>query len=668
MSRTLSANYTTYNVAQKKPVVRVTFSGVTRGYVSDIYSSISANDKKLLMEAIISLQKLDVLMSPFALIGDTSFQVLDKDDDVTTVLNGDNLHGVDITTALGFQEIVSGDFLSLPVTTIDKIQFNDDNLSYRFISKDARKLIGQNLHIESTQNNLNGAINAAVAIITLDSTTGFIDPTNIPNYMRTTNDIQYAFVLIERELIAYTTINGNNLEGCVRGFGIGSEPATHVDDAEIQQVIFWEGQRSHEVLLNVLMGTNDGSGHAHYDLSQFDTGYGIIGNIGLTETEIDIEEIQQISYKTMSNTLVLNLALHKKTNAITFIEEMILKPNGWFMYLKSNGKLTINSFDRIHIDDAFSSAGTLDNDDIISISMESREDLLINEIRNIPPSSVNGQRISVVSSSELYQLDESVTNYGVTEKPFEIDTTPYAGMNDSQAELWFYKWFYFFGNTPATLKMSVTQQNIALEPGDYIQITRDSLPFLRDGTKGWTDVKALITGQKYDLHGAIELEALSWDLYTRITNAFSFTSVTVTDRQAVAFSANNTAPLEAEDGYQDFTNIAFDWCILTITVAKPGEGAPGSNETIGFGLHIQDPAGTDSTSATRRYLQYFTEDSDTITYKFIWTINIAGNLGVTGVDRIKVDWYERSSAAGGKQPTILFTTFEYGDFGNTISP
>jgi len=240
-------------------------------------------------------------------------------------------------------------------------------------------------------------------------------------------------------------------------------------------------------------------------------------------------------------------------------------------------------------------------------------------------------------------------------------------LNDSQGKAHLWQWFYLLSNIPATLKIEVKQKHIKLEPGDFIQITRPSLPDLTAGTKGWTDVKGLITGQRFSLKSAIQYDVFVWDLYTRVTNGFTINSTTVTDDTDVAFSATNDATLEAADGFHDFTNIAFDWCIFTVTIAKPNEGAPGSNETISLAFHIQNPTGTDIHTETRRYIQYFTEDSDTITYKFILIPFTGGNLGVSGIDRVKVDWYERSTATAAKQPTITFTTFQHGTFDNTLS-
>ena len=669
--RTLSANFTTEkNKTSKQSIVRATFSGITRGYVSGPYSSISANDKKFLSAAQISLQNFDILTSPFSLSGDTSFEVADKDDDVTTVLNGDNLHGVDITTALGFQDIGSADFLSFPVTTIKKIVYNESNLSFRFISKDARRLLGQSLYYEPQTTLINDGTGITVSdtTITVDSNTGFIDPTNVPERLDVASSVR-GWIKIGSELISYTALAfGNQFTGCVRG-NFETNPATHEDNDIVIQIMGFPQIRPHDILLSVLMCTRDASGHAFYDLSNIDAAYGQIGDVGLTATEVDVEQIQQISYKTAYVTVgLMKIFLYRKINVITFIEDFILKPMGWYMFLHSNGKLKINSFDRIHVDDEFSSSATITNADIKSASLETREDLMINTIKTIDPLNTNNQRIPLVTQeSETYKLDESVTAYGATQRPLEIDTTLFRGWNDTQGKQFLPAFFYFLGNIPATVKLFVRQKLIDLEPGDYVQITRASFPDLRAGTKGWTTFKGLITGQKIGLGRAIELDIFVWDLYTRVTNGISFNSVTVTDDTSVAFSATNSAVLETEDGFQDFSNISFDWSICTITIAKPNETPAGSFETISLGFHFQDPAGTDVDSGERRFIPYFTEDSDTITYKFIFVHWPGGNKGLTNIDRVKVDWYERSTATAGKQPTVTFTTFQHGNHDNTVS-
>ncbi len=674
MSRTLSANYTTENdKLGKKPVVRVAFNGITRGYVSGTYVSLSANDKKFLIKAIINLQKFDLLRAPFALIGDTFFEVLDKDDDVTQVIEGDNLVGVAITLSLGFQDIAVADFLDFPVTTINSSEYNEENNpSYKFMSKDARKLIGEKLFETTHTDKLNGAITNTASTATVDDVTGFLDPTNMPAFMHTT-DVGY--IVIDSEIIQYTGVNaGVQFTGLSRGLFFTNQ-AAHEDNAVVKQIFVWRNTPAHTALLTILMGTRDASGHAYFDLSNYDGAYGAISDIGLTETEVDIDEIHQRSVA--SNAYVnffTDLSVVREVNAITFIEEEILKPMGFFMYVKNNGKLTISSFDRIYIESSFSSAGTLNDDEIARVKLKTREDLMINTVNVLNArdllSGVRTLRGSLTDFGGLYQLDESVTAYNSTQKPLKIDTTVFGGPGSvpEVIDAYLYKWLYFFGNTPATLKVRVKAKNIALEPGDWVQITRSSLPQLRDGTKGWTNVRGLVMGQKIEAPlspNPLEYEIFVWDLYDRVDNAITINSTTVTDDTTVTFSADNDADVDTEDGHHDFAGTpTIDWIIFVVSITKPNETPAGSWETISLGFHIQSPKGTDVAAFTARNIPYFTEDSDVITYEFQFA---AASLTGDTLATAKVDWYERSTATAGKQVTVAFDTVRYGTFDNTIS-
>lgn len=664
MSRTLSANYSTENdLLTHKPVVRVTFSGVTRGYTSGTYLSISANDKKFIVVASISLLTFNMLTAPLASAGGISFEILDKDDDVTNVLNGDNLIGVDITIALGWQVIGSGDFLSLPVTTIKSAEFNANNLSYNFISEDARKLIKKRLFRKFPETQLNGALTAAATTVTVDSTTGFIDAPNLPDFMDSVGT-KKAYIRIDNEILGYEGDSATTFTTVSRG-NLGTSALAHEDDAAVTQVFAWNSQSAAEVILTLLLSTATGDGHAYYDLATYDAGFDEMG-VGLTSTEVDIDEIEQIS-QALTFSFFAPLGL-KDENTISLLEEKILKPNGFFMYMKNNGKLTINSFDRLHVEDSFSSVSTLDDDEILEVSVTSKEEDMINTIEILPiKDQVTGlPRLGLQGPVGTYQIDESVAAYGSTEVPLLYEHSMFGAIG-SEAEarlIILYRWFYFFSNTPAEVKIEARYSNIDIEPGDFFQITRSSLPNLRDGTKGWTAVKAICTGQRINPFSPkpLTIEAFSWDLYTRIDNELTITDAGTPDDTDLAFSATNDATLETEDAYIDLASVSIDFCISTITLEKPTEAPAGSHETVDITMHVQQPAATDLITNDWTFIRYFTEDSDTITYKLIITF-----ITTHTVDRIKFDWHTRSTATAGKQPTLAFTNFKYGTFPHTIS-
>ena len=92
------------------------------------------------------------------------------------------------------------------------------------------KLVIEVIHIEgylmddadtdiSTTINEGGTLTAADTTITLASVTGFA---------------AYGAVIIDKEIIQYTAIDGNNLTGCTRGYA-GSTATTHADGYTVYQ-------------------------------------------------------------------------------------------------------------------------------------------------------------------------------------------------------------------------------------------------------------------------------------------------------------------------------------------------------------------------------------------------------------------------------------------------
>ena len=74
----------------------------------------------------------------------------------------------------------------------------------------------------SANNQLNGAIDAVVTTITVDSTTGFTAT---------------GVVFIQDEQISYTGLTGTTFTGCTRGAG-GTTAATHGDNVAVRQVVY----------------------------------------------------------------------------------------------------------------------------------------------------------------------------------------------------------------------------------------------------------------------------------------------------------------------------------------------------------------------------------------------------------------------------------------------
>ena len=692
--KTTTANYDTENAKiNPSPVIVVDF-GITRIYSSDTFGDITADYKKYISTMMISLQNMDLLQAPLALLGQSTFEILDKGLDVTDQLKDNDMEGRDITVKLGYQGLDIADFVSLPVTNTEKVQMAQGTNAWRFITKDARKLLTKQLFRAPPTNNLNGALNNAVGTVTLDSTAGFIDPSNYPDFFGRQGN--RAHVLVSgKEVISYTAITGTGHGGGneeLTGAGRGAEQTAaiaHEDNAEVVQFYTINGggtAKLQEWLLSILMTTDDGSGHAYYDLASFDSGFDRMG-LGLSASEVNIRNIERMGlWFPASAKSIWGFA---PTDAVKFIEDKILKPMGWYMYLDKDGKLTVGCYDRVWVDLMFDignlwdsngdavPADTIVTADIINGNFVIGTDKLINQIE------IREEKNPLSAESKYvktYKLDESVTDYGATKKPFVIDTIlslgSLAGLNIviyGHA----YRWLYFWGNTPGFIKLRTHFDKWLLEPGDFVQITYDKFPELKDATQGWTTKKALVTGQPIidwlSEPSSFELDLITWELFNKVALETSFTTVVVgdIDDTGLAFNATNDNTLDAEDAYVDLDGAGgkensptVQYCIATIEVAEPGGGT--GHQWIEIELYIQNPAGTNvGNSAIDKSFNYIRYDAaGGGTYDILLPIILQASVTMA---RFKIDWFDRSSAVGADQPTLTFKKLRYFTFPKAMS-
>jgi len=690
--KTTTSNYDTENAkAQKAPVIVVEFSGVTRKYASGTYGDISANHKKYIMPNVkITSQTLHPLYEPFAIVGESSFEILDKDLDVTTQIADNDMEGRDVTIKAGYQALNDADFVSLPKTNTKSIQLSSNMQSWQFITKDARKLVNQDLFRAIHTTNLSSAIDNSISTTTIavDTTAGFLDPTNLPPYYARSTTISGFILVSGREVIRYEQLNGTvDFNSGGRGFA-NTAVIAHEDNAEVIQ--FWYPSVNigpHEWLLNLLMTTDDASGHAYYDLAKFDTSFKRMG-LGLTTSEVNILDIERMGNWWFGGVVHLEGAWgFKSENAIDYITENILKPCGWYLYLDNDGKLTVGSIDRTWIDTMFSignlwqsdtptstqgvavPALTLGNDDIISADLTIASDELINQIE------VHEQFRPTSSEADIigtFKLDESVTDYGATKKPFVIKTTANLANQISENDTtygYLKNWFYFFGNPPGYFTLRLLMKRWILEAGDFLKVTYNKLPELKDKTRGWTTKKALVLGQRTDWFSSppvVELDCVTWELFNKVDLETSIVTIaeSAIDDKALTFSSDNTATVEGADALVNLdgsdgkeTSPTTQVCVATIEITPSGAGS--GEQWIEIGLHAQNPSGTNVGSPVgNRNFNYIHFDASSST-KFDVLLQFISRATFT-LSTFKVDWFDASAGAGNDRPSaIKFKTLRY---------
>lgn len=103
--------------------------------------------------------------------------------------------------------------------TIEETSFGAGNVTLSIAHPESLK---RSELFQLVTTNLDGAINDSVTTISLDSTTGIIEP----------SDILESYVLINDELVQFTGISGNDLTGCTRG-ALSTTNVAHANNDEV---------------------------------------------------------------------------------------------------------------------------------------------------------------------------------------------------------------------------------------------------------------------------------------------------------------------------------------------------------------------------------------------------------------------------------------------------
>ncbi len=650
--RTTNANYDAADTPSKQPVVIATFDSVARKYSSDTFNDFGANHKRLLRSLRANLGHIEPLEHRSE-IEETEFEVVDTDLDVTDKLKDNDFEGRECTIKLGFQALDEADFIDLPTQKVRAIELGQKLMSWIFTCRDSKFSLKDPLFRAMPQTNLTLDHTPAVGTITVADTSIFIDPTELPPQLT-------AGLLINGEIVKYTAVaTGTTFTPLTRGWA-GTTAQTHTDGDTVTQVIGFELCSLPHAMLFLLMTTDDGSGHDYYDINQHLTAPQVPGiGLGLSDSDIDVLQIEQVGWK-MGMVDVFNGdrlgAGIKSIIAATFFEDFILKPCTMAWYLK-DGKLALQRYDLIDMHENYSAVDTLnDTDDIADASLKYELDDLINTIIvQFDYNPASGQ----YAKQRKYELDNSVATYGSNQVPYitqmhsMVIGTNTLFVQNAVARMWLYMW----GNQMARWTVTTRLANWLIEPNDDLSLTHSKFPDLTDGTRGWTAKKGKVLAQDIlllDGQASFELRGMTWEAYQRIATADFYTKILTgtPDRTAVLFNATNSAVLQAEDGYDDVSGpISVEVFFVTVTITEPTVGAPSQNwQTIGLGVHIQRPTGTDILTRNFRWIRYDPGGSAVLTHVFGLQVNAPGD-----VNRIKVDWYEASHGGAERPSAVAFT-------------
>lgn len=705
--RTTTGNYDTSNaVSQKKPVVKVAIGGFTNSYVSETLVSIAASEKKFLRSFNAKFPKIDILKQPFPKSGSFSFSILDKDLDITSALNSNPPINKDVTVSYGYQDLAIADFVVLETQKLtEPIRLNSDLQTYDFVSRDVRRLLRGNIGRKKPTTNLDVALGATDIVVQVDSLSGFINPANLPNQFDVSLDTGLnarGYLQIKNEIIAYRTIDSGNVEfdinvsadrHCMSAKAIVGFPDYAVG-TEVEQVFAFQSMYPTEAILYLLLTTDDGTGHAFYDLASHDDGFKGMGfETDIAAADIDIEGIERLGWKFFNNGFesCMTVLITEETDGLEFIIENFLKPGGLYMYIET-GIIKIKTLDRLDLITNFVADDALTKDDFVNNRIESfliDPKTIINRINfswQIDPITNDKTR-----SWEL-KHDNSVTQYGSIEEPFVINSPLVAfkvgirqpqtiwrtslNIQDQVRDVIVRRWFYTFQNPLGVLDFKVMPDKWLLQPTDWITITHDKIPDSDAGTRGWTNKKFFITEQSMDPLSnppIFSYKALTWEALTDVSDPYSFTTIAQgsIDDTDIAFNSNNTITLNTEDGFWDHAGLAqsaLEILIIKIGITPPNTGS--THHWVKLSIHLigDDVGDKDFIHHSQHYraIRYLSSDSAEFDIELI-ILPIYDPTKASTVERVKVDWWDASHGSTERPSAITFKEIKYGAFGEAMS-
>ena len=655
--RTAPANYTALlDNPNLNPVWIVIFDGLPAAdgqFCSGDFGDIDGDWKKHIVNMRLRFGTID-LLEPHTDANEYEFEIADIELIFTNVLKDYDLLGGTVTIKIGFAELDEVDFVTLPSVTIERISLGADYLTWRIVAKDEFFRIKQNIFNGFATSTLDGDIAAFAATVSVGDTSNFVDPTTLPDWIRTG-------IVIDQEIKIYTAISGDDFTGCINQGDTAFGP--HDSGAQVRQAIIFACD--HLTALLHILTTTDAGGNGFYDLAI--PGFGL----SIPLASINFDNIEKVAYRTVAfrengfslNPLQASLVATEQED-LSWIEKNLLAPVGAFLF-SNNGQIDVGVLDYIWYNENYVSIRDFVNEDIIDFEFG-----FVDSTNVIRTQAAIDPVTKLFRTSLTTQLDDGVSEYGENPKAFEYIFLGNLLMTVgflARGYWWNRRVFDLYGDMAATVKFSALPRCWLVEPGDDIRITYDYLPDLIAGTRGWTNRKVRILGQEIDFAGECTFTGISWHVFNRVSGMVNgiYTINTVAaidiDDPNVAFSANfaeTPEVTEAVDGYYDNsgTDYEADLIVFFIELAEPGTGTGEQNVAIRISaIDASGGAGNLITADHKINVRYDAAGNDTRELAmYLYIYDSVGGDRFNDIDRIKVEFFDRSSAVANDQPIITF--------------
>lgn len=682
--RTASSSYNTYNaLAYKKPVFAVEFSGINTKFVSDVFADIlsppmGVTYKKYLKNVRFNQGELDIF-TPSYISGTYVISIVDFNAEVTSFLNSEAVLGSTVTIKLGFQEINYADFANLTVAGAKVIDYylNADLLTYDIECRDGLlELLNKNIGIANypgLNTTLDGALASAGTSFFVISDSNFYEPTDLTNNL---DDRIYTVVKINSEIIKYETLAGSNeVTDLTRPIGGTSSPSSHDSGSVVMQGLGFSCDPL-RIFLHISMATTSGT-NGKYDFDSnvnFSFGGTSFLNIGLTDSEIAVQNIERLGWK-LFNYIEYHPAqcrFYFSGEAVNFLDHIqtnLFKPYGLFLMIR-DGKIDVGSNDFLDFYENYSADDTFDSENIESINSIRHSDfkeLSSSQLISYEYNHATGE-FSDTYSIGTYGADTLASYPNLTNELavyyYSLDSAD--GADLTLFEAWAKYRMTNFLDLSTIVNISSNHQTALLETGDNVTITLSNLPNVKTGSRGWTAVKSLFVGQSFDfLSGSFQHTLRVFDIPgfagTAAGGAVGFYDINKVaegsiDDTTLSVSADETATTEAADAYYDNSTSQYeaDLYIFFIEVTQPNYGSGSTSEIINLKLSLLDSSPAIIQYDYKPYIYFNPQSDETFTVALYVYANADVFADSYIIDKAKVDWIS-TTATGSEIPTVAFT-------------
>ena len=458
---------------EKTPVYIVEFDGITTRY-SDHQVQGQLGPTSVIAKSVSGAGAQITVDEGRSSIGDMTFSLLDKDQEVTKLLQQYVLNNKRVTIFAGFIDMQEADYVKMFVGEILDFTLERDNVTWKFQVVTLWKTVKQN--VMTAASNLTSGINDAVTTIPVVGTADFASATAGEFY-----------IIINDEVISYTGKTGTTFTGCTRG-ELGTTPAAHSNSDRVKNFVVLQDNPVN-IMLRILTSTGLGTNGAYDDLPAS-------AGLGIDEDDVAVTSMEAERDRWLLG-FTMKFELFDLTEAKRFLESEVLRFINAYPLVDNEGRLSMTVYTpplptvqiRQLNDDNLVEAPTWQGNLLArfffnEIDMQYDYDFLTNTF----------------GTRAFFEDSTSQVTYGdVKTLTMQSKGIRTAIMGQPKIDKIALRALQRFANPSPIIRAKAFMTERIVEPGDIVRLTTTKLPDLSRGSMGVVDqmVEALQVGTDY---------------------------------------------------------------------------------------------------------------------------------------------------------------------------